>query len=389
MARIDLLARPDHAAYLYAGLKDRLDLHLHVFNALAAGSLPARWFPNRKQVAAGADVLWGMTLGKLALNAARKLIAFNGRAAEQRLAEFVYGRIDLSRTQLVHYWPMYCEKTVRTARERYGLKTLADVYEANPVFVNALVAEEYRRFGIPFSPINTQVEQNAFFAHERQVVTPSAYIEQSYAAEFPNVSWHRAPYGFFGQRAQAELLKLRAPGRLRAVYVGRVCLEKGVQYLCEALRGLEREVELDIIGPVQGDHAPAFEAYKTLPGLRFLGGMSHREVLTRLPGYDVFVMPSLSDAYSLAVMEGLMHGLPAIVTENTGCYGEIRAHGCGAVVPIRDSEALRQALLDFVSRERRQEAIDGIARFDAAEAEHGFLGTMSAIYQQILNGTAV
>lgn len=388
MARIDLLARPDHAAYIYAGLKARLDIHLHVFNAFAQGSLPARLWPNRKQVASGADILWALTLGKIGLNAARKWVNFNWREVERRLAEWSYGRIELAGTRLVHYWPMYCQEGVRAARERYGLVTLADVYEANPRFVNALVAEEYARFGIPMAPLNTLIDQNAFFEHERHVVTASAYIEKSYAADYPNVNWHRAPYGFFGQRANADLLRPRANAKLRAVYVGRVCLEKGVHYLCEAMRGIDADVELDIIGPVQTEHAPAFSRYRNQAGVNFLGGMTHREVLARLNDYDVFVMPSLSDAYSLAVMEGLMHGLPAIVTEHTGCFGEIADYGAGAVVPIRDAEALRRELLAFRAQARREAALEGIRRFDIAEAEHGFLGAMSDIYARLLTETA-
>lgn len=388
-ARIDILARPDHALSIYEGLRDRRDLHLHVFNVLKRGSFLARCFPRRKQVAPEADVLMAFTLAKVALNGARKIRNFNWRRIEQIIAEYCYGRIDLSETALVHYWPMYCQETVRKARERFGLATLADVYEANPGFVNALVETEYQRHGIPFRTLNTQIEQNAFFAHETDVVVPSDYIRRSYERDYPNIRWHLAPYGFFGRRAERSLLRLKDNLRLRLVYVGRVCLEKGVHYLCDAMRGLETAVTLDIIGPVQHDHAPAFSRYRECSNIRFLGPKGNREAMAMLPDYDVFVMPSLSDAYSLAVMEALIHGLPVIVSENTGCFGEVRRYGCGDVVMTASAEALHQAIIAYQSPERRQAAIDGIARFDAAEAEGGYLSAINSIYQQRLANSGI
>lgn len=383
--RIELLARPDHALDLYEGLRNRVNIHLHTFNVLERDSLLAKAFPHRKQISAGADVQLPFTLAKLGINALRKVSNFNWRKTERSLAEFFYGQIDLSESALVHYWPMYCHETVQRARERFGLKTLADVYEANPAFVNALVADEYERHGIALVTQNTQIDQNAFFAHERHVVVPSAFIRDSYADEFPQVNWHLAPYGFGGKSAKADCLRVKTTKKLRALYVGRVCLEKGVPYLCQAMTGLAAEVELDIIGPVQADHAPAFEPYKQQAGIRFLGGMTHGEVLSRLANYDVFVMPSLSDAYSLAVMEALMHGLPVIVTENTGCFAEIEKYGCGKVVPVRDSEALRNALVHYLKPAARAEAIHGIVSFDRAEAEQGYVRTMEALYDELLD----
>ncbi|MBI2380907.1 MAG: glycosyltransferase [Gammaproteobacteria bacterium] len=384
MAEVELLARPDHALFLYEGLKARRDLRLHVFHALRRGSLLARVFPSRKQVAPEVDTLLGLTLAKLGLNLARKFLSFNWREAERRLAEYCYGRIDLSAARLVHYWPMYCQESVWRKKRRYGFASLAEIYEANPVFVNAIVEDEYRRFGIPFAPLNTRIDQNAFLAHERDVVVPSEFIRRSYERDYPHVRWHLAPYGFMGQRAFSDLLTVKTHARLRVAYLGRVCLEKGVHYLAEAVRPLASQVELDIIGPVQTEHAAAYSGLRDIGNIRWLGGMTHTEVLKRLPGYDLLVMPSLSDAYSLAVIEGLMRGVPAIVSENTGCAGEIARYGCGAVVPIRDAEALRREILAFCLPGRRAQAIEGIRRFDAAEAEDGYLGAMDRIYRQLL-----
>lgn len=77
--------------------------------------------------------------------------------------------------------------------------------------------------------------------------------------------------------------------------------------------------------------------------VRFLGDRSDIDRL--LPGFDVFVLSSLTEGYSVALLEACASALPVVATD-VGGNGEIVRHGRnGLLVPPRQPEALASALV--------------------------------------------
>ncbi len=60
-------------------------------------------------------------------------------------------------------------------------------------------------------------------------------------------------------------------------------------------------------------------------------------------GIDIFVMPSRSEAWGLAAIEAMAHGVPVIASDIPG-LGEIVTPGTGRLFPAGDAEALSRAI---------------------------------------------
>lgn len=85
----------------------------------------------------------------------------------------------------------------------------------------------------------------------------------------------------------------------------------------------------------------------------FAGPISGREKTAALLGSDIFILPSYSEACSMALLEAMHFGLPAIMTEGVGFSEEIARAGAGLRVRKAEedvAEALLKLLSDDVSR---------------------------------------
>lgn len=84
-----------------------------------------------------------------------------------------------------------------------------------------------------------------------------------------------------------------------------------------------------------------------------------------LAALDVFVMPSRSEAWGLAALEAMAHGIP-VVASRTGGLERIVADGeTGWLVPPGDPEALASALLAAASDRQRLHSMGAAARLRA------------------------
>ncbi len=59
---------------------------------------------------------------------------------------------------------------------------------------------------------------------------------------------------------------------------------------------------------------------------------------------DAFVMSSLLEGFSSALLEAMAAALPVIVTDSPGCAEFVREEDSGLIVPPRDSASLAQAM---------------------------------------------
>jgi glycosyltransferase involved in cell wall biosynthesis len=133
-------------------------------------------------------------------------------------------------------------------------------------------------------------------------------------------------------------------GNLRVLWLGTVCIRKGIQYLIEAARLVgSYPVEFIVAGQLQISAPSIREAPRNI---RFVGQVSRGQVGKFYQQADVFVLPTISDGFALTQLEALAHGLPVIVTPN--CGQVVQDGVTGFIVPPRDSKALARAILRFV-----------------------------------------
>ncbi|MCS6861161.1 MAG: glycosyltransferase, partial [Abditibacteriales bacterium] len=134
--------------------------------------------------------------------------------------------------------------------------------------------------------------------------------------------------------------------------VGTLRPVKGHRYLIEAIAAVREKVphvHLSLVGdgPARGE-LDDLRQRLGLNGCVSLLGMRD-DVDALLKQFDVFVLPSLSEGISNALLEAMAAGLPVVATD-VGGNPEVVQHGVtGLLVPPQDSRALAEALWQLLT----------------------------------------
>jgi glycosyltransferase involved in cell wall biosynthesis len=143
----------------------------------------------------------------------------------------------------------------------------------------------------------------------------------------------------------------RAQSELRtALFLGRLHPIKGLLFLIEAwARVRPAGWRLKIAGPDEVGHQAELEkkisAENACELIEFLGPLDNEAKKRAFLDADIFLLPSFSESFGMAVAEALAHGVPVLTTTGTPWH-MLSARGCGwRVNPTVDglAEGLRQA----------------------------------------------
>ena len=120
-------------------------------------------------------------------------------------------------------------------------------------------------------------------------------------------------------------------------------MRKGVHYLLKAYKSAAlKNATLIFARAVDPAFRPVLQKFDGL--FNAVGRIPHLQVQRYYQKADLFVIPSLADAYPLVAMEAMSAGLPVIVSENTGTAGIIADGENGFVVPICDHQILAEKI---------------------------------------------
>lgn len=145
----------------------------------------------------------------------------------------------------------------------------------------------------------------------------------------------------------------RLAGKRIVLFMGRIDLKKGLNLLLAAWAAIaERadDIHLMIAGPDCGTLASLeqmTDELKLRSSVTFAGMVSGEQKWSMLSAASLFVLPSYSEGFSIAVLEALGIGKPVIVTKP--CHiPEVAIHKCGWVIQPALAP-LEQALTEFLA----------------------------------------
>ena len=133
----------------------------------------------------------------------------------------------------------------------------------------------------------------------------------------------------------------------RAFFVGRVEVAKGVREIY-SLATRHSDITFELAGAVSDDVAK----WEKPDNVILLGPMPHDDVIKKMDEADVFIFPSHSEGFSIALLESMARGLPAIATD-VGSNKDMLDGGCGFIVDKGDVDAMSEAISTLASREAR------------------------------------
>jgi glycosyltransferase involved in cell wall biosynthesis len=176
---------------------------------------------------------------------------------------------------------------------------------------------------------------------------------------------------------------------MTAVFLGRIYPVKGLQMLVEAwARARPAGWRLLIAGPDEAGHRREVEAAVAAAGLSdvvsFPGPVWGKAKTKLLLGADLFVLPSHSESFGMALAEALAHGAPALTTTAVP-WPALEARQCGwRAAPAAD--ALAAALRVATACDRQTLRAMGAAGRELIAAEYGWpqiAGAFVALYEAL------
>jgi glycosyltransferase involved in cell wall biosynthesis len=190
--------------------------------------------------------------------------------------------------------------------------------------------------------------------------------------------------------ALCHQLDLEANSRLLAT-IGRLTAQKGHRYLINAatmILSTYPDTHFLFIGDgeLRGELQSQVQECGLSRHVHFLG--NRNDVPDLLAAVDLFVLPSLWEGLSIALLEAMAAGKPIVATAVSGTTQVMIPGKTGLVVPPRDSRALADAVVQILSNPAQARAMGWKAKqhvvmnFSAQKQAHEHL----ALYRQFLSG---
>ena len=257
-------------------------------------------------------------------------------------------------------WPM--------ARALAGGIREADLVHIHSLYLfHDLIAGHYcRSYGVPYllRPHGT-LDPYLYRRHRwRKYVMEAAFenrnIRQAAALHFTSEEEERLARPHIGDTPGVvvplgvdlrEFRDLPAPGRFRErfpeigqkeiiLFLGRINFKKGLDLLVQALARVVRkrqDLHLVVAGPDDDGWGVRVKGWLQQEGIAdcatFTGMLVGEEKLAALRDARMFVLPSYSENFGMAVIEAMACGLPVVISDRVNIWREVEAAGAGLVVP--------------------------------------------------------
>ena len=139
--------------------------------------------------------------------------------------------------------------------------------------------------------------------------------------------------------------KRMSGGRLRVLWLGRMCLGKGLMYAVEAARAVSAlPIEFTFAG-IPAVDVPRIDWPRNC---RVIGQVPRSTVPGLYRSHEVFLFPTLSDGFGRVQVEAALHGMVIIATGR--CGSVVEHNRSGYVVPVRNSQAIAEHLAGLLCR---------------------------------------
>ena len=175
-----------------------------------------------------------------------------------------------------------------------------------------------------------------------------------------------------------------ADEEMAVAFLGRIVMEKGLDVFAgaiEALGGTNVRHRVLIIG--DGPARAWFE--EQLPGAVFVGHQEGDELARALASADVFLNPSITEAFGNVTLEAMACGLPVVAAVATGATSLVRDGETGTLVEPGDTAGFADALASYASDAdlRRRHGDAGLAFAKTMDWDRINVAVMR-VYQRVI-----
>lgn len=291
----------------------------------------------------------------------------------------------LTECDVFHCFSGFGLEAFRAARKKFGALTVVERGSSHIRFQNDILAEEYRRWRVPYNKISPRMieREELEYAFCERITVQSSFAEQTFLEKgIPKEKILKLPLG-----VDIKMFHPAPKGdsTFRVLYAGHCSIRKGLPYLLDAISGLRlSNFEFVINGSVGADVKNLMARHST--EYRFLG-FQPLELLHEIYSQaSVLVLPTIEDGFAKVVTEAMACGVPVIATTNCGARDVLEDGVEGFIVPIRDSEAIRRAILYLYENPDVRDAMGraALTKVQSLTTLDAYGDRAAATYQQAL-----
>lgn len=173
------------------------------------------------------------------------------------------------------------------------------------------------------------------------------------------------------------------------LFVGRLVYYKGLEYLIEAMQGIDADLLIAGSGPLRQTLEQQADNTDVSDQIHFLGYVESDLLHYCYEVADVFVFPSVarSEAFGVAQLEAMAYRTPVINTNlRTGVPWVSRNGETGLTVPPRDPDALQNAIRTLVGDEclRSEYGSNARSRVEQLFTKERQIKATCAVYEELV-----
>ena len=220
------------------------------------------------------------------------------------------------------------------------------------------------------------------FSSDALVAMSNTSLRELRVAGFPGQRILAVPNGIsLPQPASIPAESVRPNTICKVVFVGRIAEEKRVDLLLEHWAGVQRqcpgEAELEIwgSGPLQGTLQRRCAELGLTRSVIWRGHLDC--VRNRLPAMDIFVLPSVAEGNSNAILEAMAAGLPIVSTPVGGTPMLVGPKGTHLLFNLND-DSLERTLIQLIRDSQTRKTVG--AQMRSRVAEHFDIQQVARIY---------
>ncbi|MGH6987782.1 MAG: glycosyltransferase family 4 protein [Caulobacteraceae bacterium] len=280
-------------------------------------------------------------------------------------------KADPQRT-IAYFWPDPPKALVERAKSR-GVQAVREMTNCTRAAAKVILDGAYQTLGIApdhgISEESCELERRELAAYDAIFASPQV-APTLRAVGVAEERILATSYGWSPTRFSVSEPAPRAEC-FTALFVGTVCVGKGVPWLLEAWRKSGVEGELILAGAVRKEMRPWIAACRDNKSIRLLGYVADLGALYRRA--HCFVFPSLVEGGPQVAYEAAGCGLP-IITTPMGAGAIVKDGVNGIIVPPIDSDALAAAIAKLGASGELREQLGERARSDASRFTYEVIG---------------
>jgi glycosyltransferase involved in cell wall biosynthesis len=220
------------------------------------------------------------------------------------------------------------------------------------------------------------------FSADALVAMSNESLRELRRAGFPMQRVLAVPNGISLQQPDSIVAETVRPSSIcKVVFVGRIAEEKRVDLLLEHWASVQQqcpgEAELEVwgSGPLQATLQSRCAELGLSRSVIWRGHVE--DVRSRLPNVDIFVMPSVAEGNSNAILEAMAAGIPIVSTPVGGTPMLVGPHGTQLLFDLND-DSLARILIRLIRDSETRKAIG--AKMRARVTDHFNIQHVAQVY---------